>query len=103
MVVSVGSSQTAHRSGIAIWLRQARLSAFVTICGITSASARDSSEYDGARLQSLVNAAHVKYKDLKDGANANYIPILDTVPSDLFGVVIITNDGKVFAAGDCGL
>jgi len=74
--------------------------ALVTVVGITSASARDSSGYDGARLQSLVNAAHAKYKGLKDGANANYIPILDTVPSDLFGVVIVTNDGKVFAAGD---
>jgi len=74
--------------------------ALVTVVGITSASARDSSGYDGARLQSLVNAAHAKYRGLKDGANANYIPILDTVPSDLFGVVIVTNDGKVFAAGD---
>ena len=74
--------------------------ALVTVGGITSVSARGTQEYDGARLQSLVNAAHVKYKDLKDGANANYIPILDTVPSDLFGVVIVTNDGKVFAAGD---
>ena len=74
--------------------------ALVTVGGITSVSARGTPEYDSARLQSLVDAAHAKYKGLKDGANANYIPILDTVPSDLFGVVIVTNDGKVFAAGD---
>jgi len=61
---------------------------------------RDAPEYDGAQLQSLVNAPHRKYEDLKDGANANYIPILDTIPSDLFGVVIATNDGQICTAGD---
>ena len=51
-------------------------------------------------LQALVNEAHAKFKDVKDGANANYIPILDEVPSELFGVVITTVDGKTYAAGD---
>lgn len=76
------------------------VTALATVGGITSAGARGTPEYDSARLPSLVNAAHGRYKDLQEGANANYIPILDTVPSDLFGVVIVTNDGKVFAAGD---
>ncbi len=52
------------------------------------------------QLQNIVNQAHSKFKDLKDGNNANYIPILDTVPSELFGVVIITRDGQVYATGD---
>lgn len=51
-------------------------------------------------LQRVVDEAYNKYKDLKDGANADYIPILATVPSDLFGVVIATRDGKIFSAGD---
>jgi len=51
-------------------------------------------------LQRVVNEAHAKYKDLKDGKNADYIPILTTVPSDLFGVVIATRDGRIYAAGD---
>lgn len=53
-----------------------------------------------ADLQRVVDEAHAMFKDVKEGANANYIPILDTVPSDLFGVVIVTRDGKVFSAGD---
>ena len=53
-----------------------------------------------ADLQRVVDEAHAMFKDVKEGANANYIPILDTVPSDLFGVVIATRDGKVFTAGD---
>jgi glutaminase len=51
-------------------------------------------------FQRLVDAAYAKYKDLKDGKNADYIPILTETPSDLFGVVIVTKDGKVFSAGD---
>ena len=51
-------------------------------------------------FQRVVDEAHAMFEDVKEGANANYIPILDTVPSDLFGVVIVTRDGKVFKAGD---
>jgi glutaminase len=51
-------------------------------------------------FQRLVDTAYAKYKDLKDGKNADYIPILTETPSDLFGVVIVTRDGKVFSAGD---
>ena len=40
------------------------------------------------------------FKDVTEGANADYIPILATVPSELFGVVIVTKDGQVFSAGD---
>jgi glutaminase len=51
-------------------------------------------------FQRVVDAAYAKYKDLKEGKNADYIPILTETPSDLFGVVIVTKDGKVYAAGD---
>jgi len=51
-------------------------------------------------FQRVVDAAYAKYKDLKDGKNADYIPILTETPSDLFGVVIVTKDGKVYSAGD---
>ena len=50
--------------------------------------------------QKLVEEAHALFKDNNDGANANYIPVLDEVDSSLFGVVIITRDGKTYAAGD---
>ena len=65
-----------------------------------AASARDTAPLDAKALQRVVDEAYAKFKDLKEGANANYIPILDTVPSDLYGVAIVTKDGKVFAAGD---
>ncbi len=51
-------------------------------------------------FQRVVNAAYARYKGLKDGKNADYIPILTETPSDLFGVVIVARDGKVYSAGD---
>jgi glutaminase len=53
-----------------------------------------------ADFQRVVDEAYAKFKDLQEGKNADYIPILTTVPSDLFGVVIATRDGKLFTAGD---
>jgi glutaminase len=64
-------------------------------------SLADAADRQARQFQRLVNEAHARYKDLRDGKNADYIPILTTVPSDLFGVVIVdASDGKVYAAGD---
>jgi glutaminase len=60
-----------------------------------SALAADKVDY-----QQLVEEAHKKFKNNNEGANANYIPVLDEVDSSLFGVVIVTADGKTYAAGD---
>jgi len=50
--------------------------------------------------QSAVNAAFAKYKTLKEGKNADYIPALAKVDPNLFGIALVTTDGKVFTAGD---
>ncbi|HEY2379262.1 MAG TPA: glutaminase A [Gemmatimonadaceae bacterium] len=50
--------------------------------------------------QRAVNAAYEKYKSLKDGKNADYIPALAKVNPDLFGIALVTPDGKVYTAGD---
>ncbi len=67
---------------------------------IGDVDARDSSMPSATELQEVVDEAHAKFKDLKDGKNADYIPILATIPSELFAVVIVTRDGEVYAAGD---
>jgi glutaminase len=51
-------------------------------------------------LQRLVNEAYAKFKGDTSGKNADYIPYLASVPSNLFAVVIVTADGQVFSAGD---
>lgn len=56
--------------------------------------------FDEKRLQDLVNAAHARFSAVTDGKNADYIPYLATVPSNLFGIAIVTPDGKVIEVGD---
>jgi glutaminase len=55
---------------------------------------------DDARIDAALRAAHVKYKDLSEGKNADYIPALAQVPSSLFGIALVTADGRTFAVGD---
>ena len=62
--------------------------------------AHDAALPSAAELQQAVDEAYNKYKGLKKGENADYIPILATVPSELFGVVIVTAEGAVYEAGD---
>jgi glutaminase len=72
----------------------------VLLAGTAAVDARDTSLPTAVTLQRVVDEAHAKFKDLKDGKNADYIPILATVPSELFGVVIVTSDGKIYEKGD---
>jgi glutaminase len=53
-----------------------------------------------AVIQQALTAAYDKYKDLQEGKNADYIPALAQVDPNLFGIVLVTADGKVYTAGD---
>ena len=53
-----------------------------------------------AEIQAALDAAYAKYKDLKEGKNADYIPALAKVDSNIFGIALVTTDGKVYTAGD---
>ena len=54
------------------------------------------------KIQTVLKEAYAKYKSLNDGKNADYIKALADVPSDLFGITIVTADGKVYKVGDSG-
>jgi glutaminase len=51
-------------------------------------------------IDALLKAVYDKYKDLDEGANADYIPALAEVDPKLFGIVLVTVDGKVYSVGD---
>ncbi len=53
-----------------------------------------------AQIQAAVDAAYAKYKNLDEGANADYIPALAKVDPKLFGIAVVTADGKVYTAGN---
>ena len=67
---------------------------------LVSASPSVSGMPSAATLQRVVDEAYARFKGDVSGKNADYIPYLASVPSNLFAVVIVTADGQVFSAGD---
>jgi glutaminase len=53
-----------------------------------------------AAIDAALKAAHTKYTDLAEGANADYIPALAKVDSKIYGIALVTVDGKVYTTGD---
>jgi len=51
-------------------------------------------------IESALQAAHAKYENLKEGKNADYIPALAKVDPQLFGIALVTTDGRVYTVGD---
>jgi glutaminase len=54
----------------------------------------------GTEVQTAIDAAFKKFQTLKEGKNADYIPALAKVDPNLFGIAVVTADGKVYTAGD---
>jgi glutaminase len=50
--------------------------------------------------QRVVDQAYARYRDLHEGKNADYIPALAKVDPNLFGIALVTPDGKVYTAGN---
>ena len=53
-----------------------------------------------AKIQAALDDAYNTYKDSKGGANADYIPALAKVDPKIYGIALVTPDGKVYTAGD---
>jgi len=53
-----------------------------------------------ANIQAVLNEAYDKFKDLKEGKNADYIKELATVDPNIFGIALVTTDGTVYTKGD---
>jgi len=73
------------------------LLAFAAALALASSAARAQS---ATQIDSALKGAYDKYKDLKEGKNADYIPALAKVDSNIYGIALVTPDGKVYTAGD---
>lgn len=51
-------------------------------------------------LLAAMKEAHTRFSNSEGGKNADYIPFLANVPSDLFGIAACLPDGDVLAVGD---
>jgi glutaminase len=69
--------------------------AVIAVVAATASFAQSPAEIDAA-----FKAAYEKYKDIKEGANADYIPALAKVDPKIYGIALVTVDGKVYSTGD---
>lgn len=51
-------------------------------------------------IRKIMLEAHDKFKDNKDGKNADYIPYLANIDKDLFGIVVVLPNGEVLEVGN---
>src|SRR3954452_11108285 len=51
-------------------------------------------------IATVLNETYTKYRTLQEGKNADYIPALAKVDPKIFGIALVTTDGKVYTAGD---
>jgi glutaminase len=69
----------------------------------TPALARKATAADAlspANIQAALDSAYAQFKDLKEGKNADYIPALAEVDPDIYGIALVTADGRVYTKGD---
>ena len=52
------------------------------------------------KIQAALDEAYAKFKDVKEGKNADYIKELAAVDAKIFGIALVTADGQVFTKGD---
>jgi glutaminase len=74
----------------------------ISVTFITGASAQKAkgATSTGLDYQAAIDKAYAKFKDLKEGKNADYIKELATVDPNIYGIAIVTTDGKVYTKGD---
>jgi glutaminase len=65
---------------------------------VTAPAAR--AQAPAADIDATLTAAFSKYQHLDEGKNADYIPALAKVDPKVFGIALVTVDGKVYTAGD---
>ncbi len=57
-------------------------------------------QLSAASIESAIDGAYTQFKDLKEGTNADYIPALARVDPNIYGVALVTVDGRVYTKGD---
>ena len=51
-------------------------------------------------IAAVLTETYSKFQNLREGKNADYIPALAKVDPNIFGIALVTTDGKLFTAGD---
>ena len=59
-----------------------------------------SSQVTATVIQELLEELHARYRTLRSGAVADYIPELALVDPECFAIALATTDGRLFLIGD---
>lgn len=76
------------------------LSLLMTIVVNAICFAQPKTDLSKANIERLLDEAYNKFKDLKEGKNADYIKELANVDPNIFGIALVTTDGTVYTKGD---
>ena len=74
--------------------------ALVGLAAVVGLAVSFASGQTPAEIDAALKAAYEKHKGLKEGANADYIPALAKVDPNIYGIALVTVEGKVYTAGD---
>jgi glutaminase len=80
--------------------KRLRILAMVAALALVLGSVAFAQAPSADQINTALKAAFDKYKGLKEGANADYIPALAKVDSNIYGIALVTTDGKVYTTGD---
>jgi hypothetical protein len=80
--------------------RRIQISTFLAFVAVLALAAPPLGAQSPAPIESALKSAYAKYKDIKEGKNADYIPALAKVDPNIYGIALVTTDGKVYTAGD---
>jgi glutaminase len=67
---------------------------------LVNVTSRGQATFSQRAIESALKEAYDKYKDLREGKNADYIKELATVDPNIFGIALVTAEGKVYTMGD---
>jgi glutaminase len=83
-------------------MRRAALMCLValTLASGTALAKKAPAPPPGPAYQAALDGAYAKFKDLKEGKNADYIPALAEVDPNIYGIALVTVDGEVYTTGD---
>jgi glutaminase len=84
-----------HPKEINLGIRLALLTLAICFLGALSVQAQTPAE-----IQAALDSAYAKYQNLQEGKNADYIPALAKVDPGIYGIALVTADGKVYTTGD---
>ena len=77
-----------------------RLRLLIVVVYIFSFTTLFATSLSKEQIEKVVKEAYIKYKDLKEGKNADYIKALAEVDPKTFGITLVDKDGNVYEYGN---